>query len=350
MVPFAGWHMPVQFKGIMEEHQTVRQKAGIFDVSHMGEIRVEGPDALAAVQYMTTNHAATLKNGQAQYSLLCTDKGTLVDDIIVYRLGEQHFFICVNAGNTDKDFAWMQEHMSQKGFRATCTNESSQWGQLALQGPRVKDLAEKHFPRSLANLPGFHFAEEKLFGVPCLVARTGYTGEFGYEIFIPWDQTPRVFEQLMEVGSPFGLAPIGLGARDTLRLEMKYPLYGNDLDDQHTALEAGLGWVVKWDKGDFIGRTALAAEKAAGSTRKWIGLQTLERGIPRHGYKVFSVESPQLCIGEVTSGTHSPSLDQPIGTAYLQSQFSAVDTVVSIDIRGTAVKARVVKTPFLKRG
>lgn len=347
MVPFAGWHMPVQFKGIIEEHQTVRQKAGLFDVSHMGEIRIQGKDALAAVQFLTSNNAALLQPGQAQYSLLCTEAGTLVDDIIVYALGENHFFICVNAGNTDKDFAWMTEHIRQKRFDVACTNESSQWGQLALQGPVVKILAEKYFSARVANLAPFHFVEETLYGVPCILARTGYTGEFGYEIFIPWEKTAQVFEKIMAVGSPLGLAPIGLGARDTLRLEMKYPLYGNDLDEQHTALEAGLGWVVKLDKGEFLGRTALASEKARGSTRKWVGLHMLERGIPRHGYTVFAGET---AIGEVTSGTHSPSLDLPIGTAYLQSQFSAVDTEIAIDIRGTKVKARVVKTPFLKRG
>jgi aminomethyltransferase len=339
MVPFGGWEMPVQYTGIIEEHRTVRSRAGLFDVSHMGEFQVDGPGALDAVQRLTTNDAASLEVGQLQYSLLCYPDGGIVDDATVYRLGAEHFMITVNASNIDKDWAWATEQAPGTRWR----NESATTGLIAVQGPRAEALVGRLADRDVTVIGYFRFARGAVAGVPTLISRSGYTGEDGFELYVPWDETPRLWKALLDDGAPHGVAPIGLGARDTLRLEMRYTLYGNDIDQTTNPLEAGLGWVVKPAKGQFIGRDAIERVRAEGPRRRLVGIEMVDRSIARHGYSVVKHGG---AIGVVTSGSYGPSVDRSIALVYVETAHAAIGAELGVEIRGQARPARVVRTPF----
>lgn len=344
MVDFAGWYMPVQYQGLREEHLTCRSAVGLFDVSHMGEIRIRGEKALQTVEWLTTNFAGKLENGQAQYSLLPNADGGLVDDLIVYCVEKNRdYLLCVNASNTKKDFEWMLSN--NRG--AAITDESAQWGQIAVQGPRALELAGRVCGEDLSSIPSFEFRQISYQGETLIVARTGYTGEDGVEVFVPAQSTVKLWRELLAKGQDLGVSPVGLGARDTLRTEMKYSLYGHEINDVTNPYAAGLGWVIKPDKKDFIGRDKILAGKEAGLPRKLIGFKMLERGIARQGYKLFSVENQE--IGEVTSGTPSPSLNENIGIAYVEKKWASEGKQFNVDIRGRMVKAEVVPTPFVNR-
>lgn len=330
--------MPVQYRGIVEEHRTVRSRVGLFDVSHMGEFEIDGAGALDAVQRLTTNDAAGLEIGQLQYSLLCYPDGGIVDDATVYRLGAEHFMITVNASNIDKDWAWVTEQAP-----AAWRNESATTGLIAVQGPRAEALVNRLADREVTAIGYFRFARGTVAGVPALISRSGYTGEDGFELYVPWHEAPRLWQALLEEGAADGVAPIGLGARDTLRLEMRYALYGNDIDQTTNPLEAGLGWVVKPAKGAFVGRDAIERVRAGGPRRRLVGLEMAERAVARHGY---SVVRDGRAIGVVTSGSYGPSVDRSIALAYVETAHAAIDTELGVDIRGQARPARVVRTPF----
>jgi len=340
MVPFGGWDMPVQYTGIIEEHRCVRSAVGLFDISHMGEFEVRGPGALAAIQTITTNDASTLAVGQVQYSLLCYPEGGIVDDLTLYRLADQHFMLTVNASNIDKDWAWVTGH----GKGADWKNVSAERGLLAVQGPRAEALVQRLADRDVTRVPYYHFAQGAVAGVQCLISRTGYTGEDGFELYAPAARLETLWHALMEAGKGDGIRPIGLGARDTLRLEMKFALYGNDIDETTNPLEAGLGWVVKPAKGEFIGRKAIEAMRAAGVTRRLVGFEMTERAVARHGYRLLKDGAP---VGVVTSGSFSPSLERCIGMGYVRADLAPVGTELDVDIRGRAHRARVAKTPFV---
>ncbi|MGZ5278876.1 MAG: glycine cleavage system aminomethyltransferase GcvT [Pseudobdellovibrionaceae bacterium] len=344
MVDFAGWLMPIQYKGLREEHDCVRKNVGLFDVSHMGEVRVKGPKALETLEWLTTNDVSKLNNFEAQYSLLPNDQGGLVDDIIVYCIEKnQDYLVCVNAANKDKDFQWMQKH--NKG--ADISDESSQWGQIAVQGPKALALLDQVFAQKISEMKSFTFKVASFAGAAVIIARTGYTGEDGAEVFIESAATAHLWNTLLEQGEAFGVQPIGLGARDTLRTEMKYSLYGHEIDDTTNPYEASLGWVIKPAKKDFMGKDKILAVKEKGLARGLVGFKMLEKGIPRQGYKLVSSEGQE--IGFVTSGTHSPSLDEPIGIGYVATPYVAEGTEIAVDIRGRKVKAKVCKTPFVSR-
>lgn len=343
LVEFAGWEMPVQYAGILEEHEAVRRRAGLFDVSHMGEVVFRGPSALEALNRLFTNDLAKVADGQAQYGCLCRESGGIVDDVVVYRRSAQDLLVCVNAGNRQKDFEWLRDHA---GPGVEVVNESDDWAQLALQGPLAVQILQRVTPLNLSTLKPFRFADGVAAGARCIVARTGYTGEDGFELFCRPDEASRLWDALVEAGKPEGLRPAGLGARDSLRLEVAYRLYGSDMDDDTTPLEAGLAWVVKLDKGDFVGREALVRQKTAGLPRKLVGFSLLDPGIPRHG---FDVLRDGRKVGTVTSGTRSPSLKISIGLAYVPPALAAEGSTFAIDIRGRAAAAKVVKTPFYTR-
>jgi aminomethyltransferase len=341
MVPFGGWEMPVQYTGIIEEHRRVRAGVGLFDVSHMGEFEVEGGGALSSLQRLTTNDVAALAVGQVQYSLFCHDGGGIVDDVTVCRLDADRFMVTVNASNIDKDWAWVTGRGGEAGAR--WRNVSWETGLIAVQGPKAEALVARLADVDPRPLRYYHAARGAVAGVSGLLSRTGYTGEDGFELYLPWDETERVWTALLEAGTGDGVAPIGLGARDTLRLEMRYALYGNDIDETTNPLEAGLGWVVKPAKGDFIGRAALERVRAAGAARRLVGLEMAERAVARHGYPVLK-EGRR--IGIVTSGTYGPSVDRSIALAYVEAAHAAVDTAIEVEVRGQGRPARVVRTPF----
>lgn len=344
MVDFAGWYMPVEYQGLRAEHVNVRTNVGLFDVSHMGEVRIKGPKALETVQWLTTNDASKLAAGQAQYSLLPNETGGLVDDLFVYCVQPgTEYLLCVNASNTDKDFAWMKAH--NKG--ADIVNESEKWGQIAVQGPKAMQLTERVCGAAVSGMKRNEFRELSYGGAKILIAATGYTGEDGVEIFVPAALTVKLWRELLEKGADLGVAPIGLGARDTLRTEMKYSLYGHEIDDQTNPYSAALGWVIKPDAKDFVGKDLMLSGKKAALARKLIGFKMTERGIPRQGYKLFSFDSRE--IGLVTSGTLSPSLNDNIGIAYVDADLAAVGCKFAVDIRGRKVSAEVVPTPFVNR-
>jgi aminomethyltransferase len=342
MVEFAGWDMPVQYAGLIEEHEAVRGAVGLFDVSHMGEVVFRGPKALAALQAIFTNDLAKVADGQAQYGCLCRENGGIVDDVVVYRRSAEDLLVCVNAANRQKDFEWLAGHAAGADVR----NESDAWGQVALQGPKALAVLTRLTSTNLDAIGTYRHAPGTVAGVSCLVARTGYTGEDGFELFCPADQTEKVWDALIEAGRPEGIQPAGLGCRDTLRLEMAYRLYGSDMDDETSPLEAGLGWVVKLDKGDFIGRATLIRQKEQGLARKLVGFQLTEAGIARHGHPVIRDGAP---VGLVTSGTRSPTLKTSIGLAYVPAALAAEGSALAVEIRGKPVAAAVVKTPFLSR-
>lgn len=342
MVAFGGWEMPVQYAGILEEHRAVRERAGLFDVSHMGEIEISGSAALEAVQRLTSNDASRLSVGEIQYSALTTPQGTFVDDMTVYKFADDRYWLTVNAANIEKDLAWIRKQITSAAVR----DASDDLALLAIQGPRAQEILEKLTPVELARLPYYRFVEGKIAGIDCCVSRTGYTGEDGFEIYIPPQHAATLWNRLLEVGAPAGLQPCGLGARDTLRLEAKMALYGQDIDDRHTVLEADLGWIVKLDKGEFIGREALARQKAEGISRKLVGFEMVGRGIARPHYAIVK---DGRSIGEVTSGGPAPSLGKNIGLGYVAVPYAAIGTEFDIVIRGQPVTARVVRTPFYKR-
>jgi aminomethyltransferase len=342
MVPFGGWEMPVQYTGIIEEHRTVRAAVGLFDVSHMGEFEVDGPGALTALQRLTTNDVAALQVGQIHYSLLCYPNGTIVDDLTVYRMGDARYLLTVNAGNIDKDWAWVTEQ-TRDVKDARWRNASEGTGLIAVQGPKAEALVARLADRDVTRIGYYRFERGTVAEVPTLISRTGYTGEDGFELYAPADQTEKLWSALLAGGRGDGVAVIGLGARDTLRLEMKYALYGNDIDETTNALEAGLGWVVKPAKGDFTGREALEKIRADGVPRKLIGIEMTERAVARHGYPVLKDEG---AVGTVTSGSYAPSADKYIAMAYVTTALASTGTELAVEIRGQAKPARVVKTPF----
>ena len=341
MVPFAGFSMPVQYPtGIRREHEAIREAAGVFDVSHMGEFLVTGPDATVFVSWTTSNDPSSLSVGQAQYSVMCHENGGIIDDLLVYRLGEDRFRLVVNAANLDKDWAHLQAQATR--FDVRLEDESDGVGLLALQGPLSQEILSALSSEDLDAVGFYEFTQGHVAGAPCVISRTGYTGEDGFELYLPADRTAGVWDALFEAGAGRGLIPTGLGSRDSLRLEMGYALYGNDLDDGTSPLEAGLGWLVKLAKDEFIGRDALLEQKSGGLSRRLRGFKLLERGFPRPGYPVtFEGET----VGEVRSGTLSPTLGVGIGTAYLPLAAKPGATV-GISIRDQVIPGEVVAMPF----
>ena len=348
MVEFGGWDMPVQYSGLAEAHRAVRTRAGLFDVSHMGEIRVRGPRALEGVQGLTCNDASGLTDGRIQYSAFLTAQGTFVDDLLTYRIASDDFLLVVNAGNTPKDVAWAKEKgAAWQDEKTTIEDESASWAQIALQGPRSGEILQPLVDFALQPIGYYHFRFGKVAGVQSLVSRTGYTGEDGFEIYCNPGAAPGIWNAILDSGRPHGILPAGLGARDTLRLEAKMALYGNDIDDTVTPWEADLGWIVKMKKGEFLGREALEKQKIAGVTRKLVGFEVTGRGIARHGYPL-RVDADGGS-GVVTSGTLTPTVGKAIGLAYLPIASAVTGTHVTFDVRGRDVPGLVVPTPFYKR-
>ncbi|MBV9503981.1 MAG: glycine cleavage system aminomethyltransferase GcvT [Acidobacteriia bacterium] len=343
LVNFSGWEMPIQYSGILEEHRAVRTAAGLFDVSHMGEIEVSGPEAGALVDFVTTNHARKLHAGQAQYSGLLYEHGGFVDDILVHKVREDHYFVCVNAGNQEKDYEHIRAH---NRFDAEVTFASDRFAQLAVQGPKALATLQKLTQVDLSTIRSYWFCDNHVAGASARIARTGYTGEDGFEIYIPPGDAERVWNELLRAGSEFGIRPCGLGARNTLRLEAKLALYGHEIDASITPLEAGLEWIVKVDKGEFVGRDALLRRKEKGVTRRLAGFEMQDRGIARDGYEVHLDGSP---AGWVTSGSPSPALNKNIGLCYLPSDGAQIGRIIQIMIRSRPAGAVVVPTPFYQR-
>ena len=341
MIDFGGWELPVQFSGILDEHEAVRTKAGLFDVSHMGEVTVKGADALALLQKMTCNDVSKLDDGRAHYNGLLYPTAGFVDDILIYQMGKDDYFVVVNASNADKDFEWMAD--CAKGMDVEVKNRSNDYAQLALQGPNAQRILQPLVDVDLSAIKYYRFTRGKFDGIPAIISRTGYTGEDGFELYVDPSESQRIFRKLLDTNE---VTPCGLGARDTLRLEAKMALYGNDIDQTTTPLEADLGWIVKLDKGDFYGRDVLQRENAEGPRRKLVGFEMVDRGIARHGYPVVDGSEE---IGVVTSGTHSPTLKKPIGLAYLPPGKSTPGSEFMVLNRGKETRARVVPTPFYKR-
>jgi glycine cleavage system T protein (aminomethyltransferase) len=343
LIDFGGWEMPVQYAGILEEHRAVRERVGLFDVSHMGEVEVQGGGALAALQRLTCNDVSKLTDGRIQYSAFLTERGTFVDDVLVYRRAAEAYLVVVNASNTPKDFAWMSSRASGD---VGVTDRSDAYALIAVQGPAAAGLMRRVCSPDPSDLHYYAFREgTTVYGAKALVSRTGYTGEDGFEVYCSPEDAERVFRGLLKEGEADGAQPCGLGARDTLRLEAKMALYGNDIDDTITPWEADLAWIVKMGKGDFIGRDALAAQKQSGVARRLAGFEMVDRGIARHGYPAKTPAGG----GVVTSGTHSPTLGKPIGLAMLPASAGAIGSEFDVEIRGRAARARVVPTPFYKR-
>ncbi|MDQ3280387.1 MAG: glycine cleavage system aminomethyltransferase GcvT [Acidobacteriota bacterium] len=340
MVDFGGWELPVQYSGILDEHEAVRTSVGLFDVSHMGEITVRGRQASELLQRTTCNDVSKLADGRAHYNGLLYPNGGFVDDILIYQIAADDFFVVVNASNTDKDFEWLQQ--SASGLDVDVRNVSAEYAQLAIQGPNAERLLQAMTEVNLAGIKYYRFERGSVDGVPAIVSRTGYTGEDGFEIYIPPADAPRIMRRIVEAGAK----PCGLGARDTLRLEAKMALYGNDIDHTTTPIEADLGWIVKLEKGDFAGRDVLEREKSEGPRRKLAGFEMVDRGIARHGYPIVDGKEE---IGVVTSGTHSPTLKKAIGLAYLPLDKAAPGSEFLVLIREKETRARVVPTPFYKR-
>jgi aminomethyltransferase len=345
LVPFGGWEMPVQFSSIKEEHEAVRTRAGLFDVSHMGEVEITGADAKQFVNRVTTNDISKLTVGQAQYSLFCYPDGGTVDDLLVYQIKEEGFLLVINASNIDKDIAWLKDQI--KKDQVEIVDRSAETALLALQGPFAEDILQRCTTFDLAILSPFQFAMKiDICGVRTLVSRSGYTGEDGFELYADAKEAESLWKQLLTAGEEYELIPCGLGARDTLRLEAALPLYGQELSANISPLEAGLGFAVKLDKGEFIGSNALLSQKELGVNRKKIGIEMVDRGIPRSHYSLY-VED-QL-VGEVTSGTQSPLTKRNIGLALIDPKYAFVDQLIDVEIRGKRVKAKVVPTPFYRR-
>jgi aminomethyltransferase len=344
MMEFGGFEMPVQYTGIMEEHRAVRTNAGVFDVSHMGEFRVRGRDAAAFLQHMTINDVTKLSSGRAHYTAMCYDDGGIVDDLLVYHCGD-YYMLVVNAANIEKDFEWLKSHLRSD---VELNDVSDSISLLAVQGPSSLKTLQKIADIDLSKIKYYHFAWGKIAGIPCIISRTGYTGEIGFELY--FDSSPAsartIWDAVFDAGTEYGIMPVGLGARDTLRLEMGFCLYGNDIDQTTNPLEAGLGWITKLEKGDFIGRNALLAVTGGGLKRRLIGFVLSEKLVPRHGYAILSGGNR---VGVVTSGTFSPTLRRPIGMGYVPVELSGRGTTIEIDVRGRVTPAEIVQLPFLKR-
>jgi aminomethyltransferase len=341
MVDFAGWDMPVQYRSILEEHKAVRQRAGLFDVSHMGEAEVKGPEALKFLQHLVSNDCSKLFPGRVLYTVMCYPSGGVVDDLLVYMRGPDDYFLCINAGNIAKDIAWMQEQA--KGFNCTVTDRSADYGQLAIQGPKAIEIVQTLTKSALTGIKYYHFADGEVAGVKCIISRTGYTGEDGVELYCAAADTERLAEAVLAAGAPLGLELTGLGARDSLRLEAGFPLYGHEITEHINPISAGLGWVVKFDKGPFIGSDVLQAEKTKGPAKKVVFFKTGDRRIVR-------AESPVLnaagtVVGRVLSGTLSPVLNEAIGSALVDSV--SAGEPLAVDIRGTKLNLHLVKPPFV---
>ena len=345
MVEYAGWDMPVEYSGITAEHMAVRTRAGLFDVSHMGQIEVAGKNAAAAVDRVICSDAAALKTGQAKYSGLLTPDGTFVDDVLVYRMAPSHYMIVANAANVKKDYAWINEQIKVVGD-AAAVDSSSRYALLALQGPAAREVLQPLTGVELSDIKPYWFANGEVANARATISRTGYSGEDGFEVFVPPNMADRVWQAVLESGRSADVIPCGLGARDTLRLEAAMRLYGNDIDESTTVLEAGLDWTVAWQKTDFIGRECLAEQRGAGIGRTLVGLEMIDRGIARHGYPLVQRDRQ---IGVVTSGTQTPFLKKAIAMAYAPIELAAPGTEIDVDVRGRASKARVVPLPFYKR-
>ncbi|QOG91037.1 glycine cleavage system aminomethyltransferase GcvT [Flavobacterium columnare] len=344
MVPFAGFNMPVQYEGVNIEHETVRNGVGVFDVSHMGEFMLKGENALALIQKVTSNDASKLVNGKAQYSCLPNNEGGIVDDLIVYKIADDHYMLVVNASNIEKDWNWISSH---NDLGVTMENHSDTYSLLAIQGPKAAEAMQRLTSIDLINMGYYTFQIGEFAGVHnVIVSATGYTGSGGFEIYFKNEDAETIWNKVFEAGAPFGIKPIGLAARDTLRLEMGFCLYGNDINDTTSPLEAGLGWITKFDK-DFTNSLNLKKQKEEGVTRKLVGFELLERGIPRHDYEI--VDANGNIIGIVTSGTQSPSLNKGIGMGYVPTALSAPDSEIFIRIRNKDIAAKVVKLPFYKK-
>jgi aminomethyltransferase len=349
LIDFGGWELPVQYSGLMDEHLTCRTACGLFDVSHMGEVHVEGPDAESFLNELVSNNVSAIFVGQAQYSVMCNDEGGIVDDLIIYRRAPDRFLVVINASNTEKDVAWMEGILKRRTWNLKFENVSAHYSQIALQGRHAEAILQKLTETPLHDIKNYWFKEGMvLHHIPAILARTGYTGEDGFEIYVPWKEGPAVWRALLEAGQPYGIKPCGLGARDTLRLEVKYPLYGNELSDHTHPLEAGLGWVVKLDKKSFIGKQAIEAKKAHGLKNALVGLTLKSAGVPRQGYKIFD-STGNTEIGMVTSGTQSPSLKKSIALGYVTIPHSAIGTQIQLEIRGNKIPAEIIPTPFYKR-
>jgi aminomethyltransferase len=345
MVPFAGWDMPVEYTGVTTEHMAVRTRAGVFDVSHMGEIEIAGKDALAAVQHISSNDASRLSVGQAHYAALTTPDGTFVDDMLVYRMAPSHFMLVVNASNIEKDYHWIAAQIKEVG-EAACVDSSSRYALIAIQGPAAREVLQPLTGVDLDEMKYYWFASGEVASALATISRTGYTGEDGFEIFCRPNQADQVWQALLASGRSADVIPCGLAARDTLRLEAAMRLYGNDVDETTSVLEADLGWIVGWKKPAFIGHERLRQQKEQGVTRKLVGFEMIDRGIARHGYAVLRAGEP---VGVVTSGTQTPFVKKAIGMAYLPIEMTAAGTLFEIDVRGRPSKATVVPLPFYKR-
>ncbi len=343
MVDFGGWDMPVQYSGILDEHNAVRRSVGLFDVSHMGEIEIRGPEAGKLVDFVSTNNAAKLKAGQAHYSGLLYEHGGFVDDILVHKVADGHFFLCVNASNQEKDFEHIRAH---NHFDAEVEFASDRYAQLAIQGPNARATLQKLTPVDLPAIKYYWFTDGEVCGAPARIAHTGYTGEDGYEIYAPPAEAQRIWNAVLEAGAEFGIKPCGLGARNTLRLEAKMALYGHEIDASISPLEADLAWIVKFEKPEFVGREALAKQKEAGVSRKLVGFETRGRGIARDGYEVLLGGAP---AGWVTSGGPSPTLGKNIGLCYLPAEHAVPGKNIQVVVRNQPVDAETVETPFYKR-
>lgn len=344
IVPFAGWNMPIQYAGLMQEHLAVRKSCGIFDVSHMGEVEITGKDAESFLQNLIPNDVTRLQDESVLYSPMCYENGGVVDDLLVYRMAQDRYMLCINASNTDKDFEWIVEN--SKSFDVDVANISNQTAQLAIQGPNAEALIQKLTDVALKDIEYYHFKIGKVDLVECIISRTGYTGEDGFELYFDAQKAEGMFRKIMEVGKEFDIQPIGLGARDTLRLEVAYPLYGNELSAESNPLEAGLGWTIKLDKDNFVGKDSLAASKEKGLKKKLVGIKLLERGVPRSHYLITKDEKT---IGEVTSGTFSPSLEVGVALALVDKEYSKLGESLNVEIRKQSVPAEVVKLPFVPR-
>lgn len=347
LVDFAGWEMPIQYSGVVDEYHTVRSHVGLFDVSHMGRVRIAGTGAIPFLQRVTTNDVGKLAVSQAHYSMVCNEEGGIKDDIFVYRLSSDEFLLCVNASNREKILTWLQSQLGQdKTVRLE--DRSVELAQTALQGPKSRELLMSLGVMGVEGLRLHHTCDGMIGGLPCLLARTGYTGELGYEIYIDSDNVGRLWDLLVDRGQAWGVKPAGLGARDLLRLEMGYLLYGNDMDEDRTPLEANADWTVSFQKGEFIGRQALLAQKQAGLTRRFVAFELVEKAVPRHGFKILDPTTFRP-IGEVTSGNLSPLLQKGIGLGYVPLRYAEPGSSILIEIRSKTVPALVVKLPFYRK-
>ncbi len=346
MIDFGGWDMPVYYSNLIEEHSNTRENAGIFDISHMGEIFIEGKEALDFADKIFTRKISGKEDGKVMLSVLCNENGGILDDLTVYKFSDEKLMVVVNASNTEKDFNWMKEKAAEFGSDVEIKNESENFGKIDLQGPKAQEILQKLLKFDLNEIKYYHFKVLKRENNEEIVSRTGYTGEDGFEIYVPAKKTEEVWNSIITIGNGLGLKPAGLGARDTLRLEAGMMLYGNDIDEQHTPLEAPYVWVVDFEKPDFIGKNALEKQKKGGIKQKLIGFEMIDRGIARHGYKILADGTP---VGEVTSGSLSPTLKKNIGIGYISADYARIGNEIGIEIRDKLNKAKVVDLPFYKR-